>query len=94
MNTDTREKNRPTNEVFIALAVLTLLEFLISYLDQILGQNLILPSLLGIAIVKAGLVAAFFMGILYEKNRRDIVLIVFIFPAVIALIIAVIPLFG
>jgi caa(3)-type oxidase subunit IV len=94
MSTDTTEKDRHTNEVFIALAVLTVLEFVISFMDQILGQTLILPSLLGIALVKAALVAAFFMGVLYEKNRRNIILVVFIFPAIIAMIIAIIPIFG
>jgi caa(3)-type oxidase subunit IV len=94
MSTDTTEKDRHTNEVFIALAVLTVLEFVISFMDQILGQTLILPSLLGIALVKAALVAAFFMGVLYEKNRRNIVLVVFIFPAIIAIIIAIVPIFG
>ncbi|MCE7737664.1 MAG: hypothetical protein GPJ54_22425 [Candidatus Heimdallarchaeota archaeon] len=72
-------------KVFIALAVLTVIEVGIGYLDTSVGKVVVL---LTFAVVKAALVAAIFMHVKYEKDPKIIVMFSFIVPLIGAIVLA------
>jgi len=77
---------KPYLEVFIALAILTLIEVAIGETMETSALKVIL--LMTFALVKAGLVAAVFMHVWYDKDPKRIVIISFIVPLIGALILA------
>ncbi|MHA2028010.1 MAG: cytochrome C oxidase subunit IV family protein [Candidatus Kariarchaeaceae archaeon] len=70
-------------KVFIALAVLTIIEVGIGYIETSVGKIAILLTL---AVAKAGMVAAIFMHVKYEKDPKLIVLFAFIVPLIGAIV--------
>ncbi len=68
---------KPYLQVFIALAVLTIVEVAIGTIDTSPGK---VAVLLLLAIAKAALVAAIFMHVRYEKNPASIIIVAFIVP--------------
>ena len=70
-------------QVFIALAVLTIIEVALGSLDTSAGKAAILILF---AVVKASLVAAIFMHVKYDRNPQIIVIFAFIVPLIGALI--------
>ncbi|MFX1254832.1 MAG: cytochrome C oxidase subunit IV family protein [Promethearchaeota archaeon] len=89
---------RPYAMVLIYLAILTLIEVIIGEFNEaMLGvlYILVIYTLFALAFIKAVLVAGFFMGIKYEIGlRRLIVLGVFGLPLLLALPVALVPIFG
>ena len=71
--------------VFIALAVLTVIEVGIGYLDTTVSKVVILLTL---ALVKASMVGAIFMHIKYAKDPKTIVMFAFIVPLIGAIVLA------
>lgn len=71
--------------VFIALAVLTVIEVGIGYLDTSVGKVAVLMTF---ALVKAAMVAVIFMHVKYEKDPKTIVIFSFIVPLIGAIILA------
>ncbi len=72
-------------KVFIALAVLTVIEVGIGYLDTSVGKVVVLMTF---ALVKAAMVAAIFMHVKYEKDPKTIVIFSFIVPLIGAIVLA------
>ncbi|OLS29255.1 MAG: hypothetical protein HeimC2_01020 [Candidatus Heimdallarchaeota archaeon LC_2] len=70
-------------QVFIVLAVLTVIEVAIGSLDTSASKAAILILF---AVVKASLVAAIFMHVKYDRNPKIIVIFTFIVPLIGALI--------
>ena len=70
-------------KVFIALAVLTVIEVGIGYLDTSPGKVVILMAF---ALAKAAMVAAIFMHVKYEKDPATIVIFAFIIPLIGAIV--------
>ncbi|MHA2251597.1 MAG: cytochrome C oxidase subunit IV family protein [Candidatus Kariarchaeaceae archaeon] len=74
---------RPYLQVFIGLAVLTLIELGVGYLES---SAFVILLLLGLAIAKAALVAAVFMHVWYDKNPKLIVFGAFVVPIIAGII--------
>ena len=72
-------------QVFIALAVLTIIEVALGSLETSAGKAALLILF---AVVKASLVAAIFMHVKYDKNPKTIVVFAFIVPLIGAIILA------
>jgi cytochrome c oxidase subunit IV len=90
---------RPYNLVVIFLAFFTAVEVLFGYLNDLVSdqadlQFLIRLGLIILALAKAYLVAAFFMGIKYQPRPYVIYGVVFGIPLLIALPVVIIPLIG
>lgn len=87
-----KEQKHPYLQVFGILAVLTVLEVLvgIAEIDDIIQ----VPALALLALGKAYLVAAFFLGVKYETHPYLVAAIVFALPLFIALPLAIIPIYG
>ncbi|MFX0115144.1 MAG: cytochrome C oxidase subunit IV family protein [Candidatus Hodarchaeota archaeon] len=85
------EQKHPYLQVFGILAVLTVLEVLvgIAAIDDVIQ----VPILALLALGKAYLVAAFFLGVKYESNPYLIAMIVFALPLFIALPLAIMPIY-
>ncbi|MFX0064276.1 MAG: cytochrome C oxidase subunit IV family protein [Candidatus Hermodarchaeota archaeon] len=92
------EGKRPYIMVLIYLAILTVIEVVIGgFTEEMIGTLyvLVIYALLALSLVKAILVAGFFMGIKYEIGiRRLIVLGVFGLPLLLAVPVALVPIFG
>ncbi len=87
------DETRPTNQVAIALIVITILEIavvMITFLPAILINVLLIIFLS----TKIYLVGAYYMGIKYEVKARYIVLFAFLFPLALASLISFLPLLG
>ncbi len=90
---------RPYFLVFLSLAFLTVLELNIGFLSEIVGTDtnisgLITFALVVLALLKAYLVAAYFMGIKYQKRPWVVTGIMFGIPLFIALPVVMIPALG
>ena len=73
--------------VFFALLVLTILEVGVAYLEKQVGKTALVTCLVSMALVKAGIVAMFFMHLKHEtKVMRWTVVIPMMFPALYAFI--------
>ncbi|MHA2171557.1 MAG: cytochrome C oxidase subunit IV family protein [Candidatus Kariarchaeaceae archaeon] len=70
---------KPYLQVFIGLAVLTLIEVGIGTLES---TALVVFVLMALAVAKAALVAAVFMHVWYDKNPKQIVIAAFIVPLI------------
>ncbi|MFX0117313.1 MAG: cytochrome C oxidase subunit IV family protein [Candidatus Hodarchaeota archaeon] len=84
-----KEQKHPYLQVFGILAVLTVLEVVvgIAEIDDIIQ----VPILAFLALGKAYLVAAFFLGVKYESYPYLVASIVFVLPLFIALPLGIIP---
>jgi hypothetical protein len=90
---------RPYFLVFLSLAVLTVLELNVGFLEDIAGSEadvsgLITFALIVLALLKAYLVAAYFMGIKYQDRPWVVTGILFGIPMFIALPVVLIPALG
>ncbi|MFX0085742.1 MAG: cytochrome C oxidase subunit IV family protein [Candidatus Hodarchaeota archaeon] len=90
---------RPYFLVFLSLAFLTVLELNVGFLSEIVGKDtdisgLITFALIILALLKAYLVAAYFMGIKYQKRPWVVTGIMFGIPLFIALPVVMIPALG
>ncbi|MFX0182237.1 MAG: cytochrome C oxidase subunit IV family protein [Candidatus Hodarchaeota archaeon] len=90
---------RPYNLVVIFLAFFTIIEVFFGFLNDLVSdqadlQFLIRLGLVILALAKAYLVAAFFMGIKYQPRPYVIYGVVFGIPLLIALPVVIIPLIG
>lgn len=94
---------RPYTRVFLSLAVLTILELNVGFIGDIMQNiptfenivELLVPiTLISLAFTKAALVAAFFMGIKYQKRPWVTAGIMFGIPLFIALPVVLIPAMG
>ncbi|MHA2252264.1 MAG: cytochrome C oxidase subunit IV family protein [Candidatus Kariarchaeaceae archaeon] len=90
---------RPYFLVFLSLTLLTILELNVGFLAEIVGNDtdvtgLITFSLLVLALLKAYLVAAYFMGIKYQDRPWVVTGIMFGIPMFIALPVVLIPALG
>ncbi|MFX0013002.1 MAG: cytochrome C oxidase subunit IV family protein [Promethearchaeota archaeon] len=93
------EEKRPYNYIVLLLGFFTILEVTLSISSEnVLGQTdlqfLIRIGLIVLALAKAYLVAAFFMGIKYQTRSKLIYGVVFGVPLLIALPVVLIPLIG
>ncbi len=97
---DTHEYiKRPYFLVFLMLGFLTVLELNVGFISDIAGEGsnvegFINLALITLAILKAYLVAAFFMGIKYQDNPKVVWGVMFGIPMFIALPVVVIPALG
>lgn len=90
---------RPYFLVFLSLAFLTVLELNVGFMAEIVGNDtditgLITFALLVLALLKAYLVAAYFMGIKYQERPWVVTGIMFGIPLFIALPVVMIPALG
>ncbi|MHA2202103.1 MAG: cytochrome C oxidase subunit IV family protein [Candidatus Hodarchaeales archaeon] len=95
----THEKKKPYNYVVLFLAFFTIIELVLSFYsesvsDQANLQFTIRVGLVVLALAKAYLVAAFFMGIRYKARPKVIYGVVFGVPLLIAVPVVLIPLLG
>ncbi len=70
-------------KVWAILLILTLVEVLISEFQSTMGLELSMILILLSSLVKAALVALFFMHLLWEKRRNFLIVTVFILPILI-----------
>ena len=89
-----KAKKRPYNLVILLLALLTLIEVTLGLWNQGDLKSYINVGLVVVAIAKAYLVAAFFMGIKYQTKSKEIYAVVFGVPLFIAIPVVLIPLVG
>lgn len=82
-----KEHKLPLYQTFAALAVLTLIEVLVGYIES---SPLIVTILMLLALAKAVLVGAVFMEIAFDKEATKIILMVFVIPFVSVLILILI----
>ncbi|MHA2245127.1 MAG: cytochrome C oxidase subunit IV family protein [Candidatus Hodarchaeales archaeon] len=92
-------KKKPYSYVVLLLAFFTILELALSFSSdnvphQADSQSVIRIGLVVLALAKAYLVAAFFMGIKYQARPKVIYGIVFGVPLLITLPVVIIPLLG
>ena len=80
--------NKPYLEVFIGLAVLTVIEVILGTLIDTGPVKIIV--LMTLAFLKAAAVAAIFMHVRYEKDPRLIVIFAFILPLIGALLLTLV----
>ncbi len=90
---------RPYFLVFLMLGLLTVLELNVGFMAKIVGEGTDIEgfidlALIVLALLKAYLVAAFFMGIKYQDNPKTVYGIMFGIPMFIALPVVVIPALG
>ncbi|MHA2232560.1 MAG: cytochrome C oxidase subunit IV family protein [Candidatus Hodarchaeales archaeon] len=85
------KNGRPYLLVFGILAVLTIVEVAVGMWD--IDKAVQVPALAVLALGKAYLVAAFFIGIKYEAHPFLVATIVFLLPLSITLPVAVAPIF-
>jgi hypothetical protein len=90
---------RPYFLVFLSLTFLTVLELNVGFLAEIVGNDtdvtgLITFALMVLAFLKAYLVAAYFMGIKYQKRPWVVTGVMFGIPLFIALPVVMIPALG
>jgi uncharacterized membrane protein len=90
---------RPYFLVFLSLTLLTVLELIVGLLSEIEGEGANITGLFPIALIilsilKAYLVAAFFMGIKYQDRPWVVTGIMFGIPMFIALPVVMIPALG
>ena len=71
--------------VFFALAVITILEIVLSLPGTTVGKDFLTPTFVMFSLAKAGLVAAFFMHL---KNDSKLYSAIFLLPAALLLIFA------
>ena len=71
----------PLMQSFIALLVITVIELIISEIDE-LGDQIATPLLLLLTVAKAVIVGAVFMEIAYDKDVKSIITYVFIIPMI------------
>ena len=71
----------PLMQSFIALLVITVIELIISEIDE-LGDQIATPLLLLLTVAKAIIVGAVFMEIAYDKDVKSIITYVFIIPMI------------
>ena len=72
-------------KVWVALLILTLVEVLFSEFQSAIGSELSAFLILLSSLVKAALVALFFMHLFWEKNRKFLIVTVFILPLLIVI---------
>jgi cytochrome c oxidase subunit IV len=92
-------KKKPYNYVVLLLAFFTILELVLSLSSETVPRQADLQSVIRIGLVilalaKAYLVAAFFMGIRYQTRPKVIYSVVFGVPLLITLPVVIIPLLG
>jgi hypothetical protein len=90
---------RPYSLVFLMLALFTILELNMGFISEIAGEGadvegFINLALITLALLKAYLVAAFFMGIKYQDNPKVVWGVMFGIPMFIALPVVMIPALG
>jgi hypothetical protein len=90
---------RPYFLVFLSLGLLTVLELNVGFISEIAGEGanintLITFALLILALLKAYLVAAYFMGIKYQDRPMVVYGVMFGIPMFIALPVVLIPALG
>ena len=90
---------RPYFIVFLTLGLLTILELNMGFISEIAGEGanvegFINLALITLALLKAYLVAAFFMGIKYQENPKVVYGVMFGIPMFIALPVVMIPALG
>ncbi|MHA1976624.1 MAG: cytochrome C oxidase subunit IV family protein [Candidatus Hodarchaeales archaeon] len=90
---------RPYFIVFLTLGLLTILELNLGFISEIAGEGadvegFINLALIVLALLKAYLVAAFFMGIKYQDNPKVVYGVMFGIPMFIALPVVIIPALG
>lgn len=84
-------KKHPYLQVLELLAILTVFEVLIGIAS--IEKTIQVPILALLAFGKAYLVAAFFLGIKYENHPSIVTSVVFVIPLLIALPVAIMPMF-
>ena len=72
-------------KVWVALLVLTLVEVLFSEFQSVIGSELSAFLILLSSFIKASLVALYFMHLLWEKNRKFLIVTVFFLPLLIVI---------
>ncbi|MFX1507914.1 MAG: cytochrome C oxidase subunit IV family protein [Promethearchaeota archaeon] len=96
---ETQMKKKPYNYVVLLLAFFTILELVLSFFSESVQEQadlqfMIRIGLIVLALSKAYLVAAFFMGIKYQAKPKVIYAVVFGVPLLIAVPVVLIPLIG
>ena len=81
--------------VLIILATLTIIEILLSFvLGDLIGKFALLVLLMIFGVAKVVAIVLYFMHVKYSEHRKKIILGVFVIPCLIALPVALFPIFG
>ena len=94
------EITRPTNKIALTLIIITIVEIGVGLAvgpgldDQLAMKQFVYVMLIGLAIIKAYFVVAYFMGLIYEEHRVALALLIIAIPLAFVFYFILMPLIG